>query len=170
MIRDYIRLLVFAVGLLAGVQLPAFVDQYAKRVDAHYLEAKTNFASFQETADRHFSGDVEAMILHHRNSGDVVFQEDGDSIQKIWARIKLLTAEQLAMQQSFPQRAIHALFAANDELMAETRLSYSYVVPLNPDAVLSGLVLGFVLALVIELLVMGLARLLRASPQPSRRY
>ncbi|NQD38235.1 DUF2937 family protein [Permianibacter sp. IMCC34836] len=170
MFRDYIRLMVFAVGLLAGVQLPAFVDQYAKRVDAHYLEAKGNFAGFQDTADRHFNGDVDAMIQHHRQSGDVVFQEDADSIEKIWQRLQLLAAEQLAMQKPFPLRAFHALFAANDELMAETRINYSYVVPLNQDAVIAGVSIGLLAALVIELLIMALARLFRGSPQPVRRY
>ncbi len=171
MFRDYIRLMVFAAGLLAGVQLPGFVDQYAKRVDAHYQEAKHNFAGFQQTADRHFGGDVEAMIQHHLNSGDVVFQEDGDSIRSIWQRVQLLAAEQAAMQQAFLPRAVHALFSANDELLAETRLNYTYVVPLNQDAVLSGIGIGLITALLIELLIMGLARTFRGNnAQPARRY
>ena len=169
MFRDYVRLMVFAVGLLAGVQLPGFVDQYAKRVDAHYQEAKLNFAGFQQTADRHFGGDVEAMIQHHLISGDVVFQEDGDSIRKIWLRVQELTKELQAVQQPFLQRSFHVLFAANDELMAETRLNYTYVVPLNQEAVLAGIVLGFLVALMIELLIIGLAKLFRHSPTPVRR-
>lgn len=169
MFRDYVRLMVFAVGLLAGVQLPGFVDQYAKRVDAHYQEAKLNFAGFQQTADRHFGGDVEAMIQHHLASGDVVFQEDGDSIRKIWQRVQLLGKELQAVQQPFLQRSFHVLFAANDELMAETRLNYTYVVPLNQEAVLAGITIGFVVALLIELLIIGLARLFRGAPAPVRR-
>lgn len=169
MFRDYVRLMVFAVGLLAGVQLPGFVDQYAKRVDAHYQEAKLNFAGFQQTADRHFGGDVEAMIQHHLASGDVVFQEDGDSIRKIWQRVQLLGKELQAVQQPFLQRSFHVLFAANDELIAETRLNYTYVVPLNQEAVLAGITIGFVVALLIELLILGLARLFRGTPTPVRR-
>lgn len=170
MFRDYIRLLVFALGLLVGVQLPGFVDQYGKRVDAHYQEARINFAGFQATADRHFNGDVEAMIQHHLASGDVVFQEDGASIGKIWQRLQMLGAELAAMQKPFPQRAFHALFQANAELMAETRLNYSYVVPLNQEAVIAGVSMGLLLALLIEGLLIGIARLFRGSPQPARRY
>ena len=46
MLRAYLRLVVFALGLLVGVQVPGFVDQYAKRVSAHYIEASKNFAGF----------------------------------------------------------------------------------------------------------------------------
>jgi hypothetical protein len=35
MVAGYVRLIVFAFGLLVGVQVPSFVDQYAKRVSAH---------------------------------------------------------------------------------------------------------------------------------------
>lgn len=170
MVREYIRLMVFAAGLLAGVQLPGFVDQYAKRVDAHYLEAKQNFAGFQQTADRHFRGDVEAMIAHHGRSNDVVFQEDGDSIRALWQRVQLLAAEQAAMQQAFPLRAVHALFAANAELMAETRLNYTYVVPLTQDAVLAGVLTGFALAMLAELLLLTLARLFGVRPSAANRH
>lgn len=170
MFREYLRLIIFAAGLLAGVQLPGFVDQYAQRVDAHYQEAKLNFAGFQQTADRHFGGDVEAMIRHHLASGDVVFQEDGDSIRQIWQRVQLLSRELAAVRQPFPQRAIHVLFTADDELMAETRLNYTYVVPLNQYAVISGILIGLLLALIIELLTLGIARVFRGSSAPAKRY
>lgn len=38
MFRSYLRLLLFTLGLLLGVQVPGFIDDYAKRVDAHRLE------------------------------------------------------------------------------------------------------------------------------------
>ncbi len=170
MFRDYVRLIIFAAGLLAGVQLPGFVDQYAKRVDAHYQEAKLNFAGFQDTADRHFAGNVEAMIEHHLASGDVVFREDGESIRKIWLRVQLLATELAAVQQPFLQRSFHVLFAANDELMAETKVNYTYVVPLTQEAVLAGVLIGLLAALLVEVLILALARLFRGSPQPARRY
>lgn len=170
MIRDYLRLIVFAAGLLAGVQLPGFVDQYAKRVDAHYQEARRNFAGFQDTADRHFNGDVDAMIEHHMESADVVFREDGASIRRLWLRVQLLTQELAAVQQPFLKRSAHVLFHANDELMAETRVNYTYVVPLDQEAVISGIGIGVLAALLAELILLGIARLFRRSPQAVRRH
>jgi len=60
MLTGYLRLIVFAIGLLVGVQVPGFVDQYVKRVSAHQIEAAKNFSGFQDTANRNFGGDVEA--------------------------------------------------------------------------------------------------------------
>ena len=31
---DYLRIILFCGGLLIGIQIPAVVDQYAKRIDA----------------------------------------------------------------------------------------------------------------------------------------
>ena len=42
MLRSYLRLLLFACGLLAGVQVPGLMDQYGKRVDAHLRENKAS--------------------------------------------------------------------------------------------------------------------------------
>jgi hypothetical protein len=50
-LRAYLRLVLFALGLLIGVQAPGFVDQYSKRVSAHYIEVTKNFAGFQRTAE-----------------------------------------------------------------------------------------------------------------------
>ena len=35
MLLSYLRLVLFAVGLLVGVQVPGFISDYAKRVEAH---------------------------------------------------------------------------------------------------------------------------------------
>ncbi len=39
MLRSYLRLLLFAFGLLVGVQIPAFMDVYTQRLEAHRLES-----------------------------------------------------------------------------------------------------------------------------------
>ena len=62
------------------------------------------------------------------------------------------------------------MFSANPELMAETRINYTYVVPLNQEAVFSGIFIGVLVALLAELIFLGIARLFRGSPQPARRY
>jgi len=62
MFTDYLRLILFAVGLLAGVQVPGFIDQYAQRVSAHQIEVATDFRGFQQVADQYFGGSVEALI------------------------------------------------------------------------------------------------------------
>ncbi len=74
MFRSYLRLVLFTLGLLLGVQVPGFIDDYAKRVDAHRLEAAQNIQGFQQTAGQFFNGSLEELVRHYRSNSDPVFQ------------------------------------------------------------------------------------------------
>ena len=160
MLRDYLRLVVFAFGLLIGVQLPGFVDQYAKRVSAHRIEAARNFEGFQRTADRYFNGNVEALLAHYAASPDAVFKDDAKNVAVIYARLKALTAELEAMQRPLASRIAHVALHPDREILDETIAEYSYTVPLNQAAILCGIIAGFSLALLADLLLLALWRLL----------
>ena len=45
---DYLRIILFCSGLLIGIQIPAVVDQYAKRIDAHLTEVLDVLAVFNK--------------------------------------------------------------------------------------------------------------------------
>ncbi len=177
MLRGYLRLVVFALGLLVGVQGPAFVDQYAKRVSAHYLEVKHNFAGFQQAADQYFNGDVSALVAHHLQSPDRVFRGEAKTIGDLFARMKSLAAELDALNGSTLARLIHIIVNPNREILQETTSAYSYTVPLSPEAISYGVVAGLVLALAVELILAGLAgfclhqyqRLARGRHKPPAR-
>lgn len=160
MLRHYLRLVVFTVGLLLGVQAPGFVDQYAKRVSAHYIEVKHNFAGFQQAADQYFNGNVEALVAHHLASPDPVFKGEAKTIGALFARIKTLAAELDAMSGSSISRLIHVAVHPNRDILKETSDAYSYTVPLSPDAILYGVSVGLVIALALELVLVGLLSLI----------
>ncbi len=160
MLRGYLRLVVFAVGLLAGVQVPGFIDQYAKRVSAHYIEAKQNFAGFQQSADQYFNGDIGALVAHHLASPDAVFKGEAKTIEALFARIRTLAAELDAMNASSVARLVHIVVNPNREILQETVAAYAYTVPLSPGAILYGVSTGLVLSLTLELVLTGLLGLL----------
>ncbi len=86
MFRSYLRLLLFTLGLLLGVQVPGFIDDYAKRVDAHRLEAAQNIQGFQQTAGQFFNGSLEELVRHYRSNSDPVFQRDGENLDRLMRR------------------------------------------------------------------------------------
>jgi len=159
MLRAYLRLVLFALGLLAGIQAPGFVDQYSKRVSAHYIEATKSFAGFQRTADLYFGGSVEALIAHHESSSDAVFKDEAKSVAAVYARLKTLALERDAMSGPLFSRIFHVAFQPNRELLNETIAAYSYTVPLNQEAIFCGLVAALLLALLVESLLLGMLRL-----------
>jgi hypothetical protein len=162
MLRAYLRLVLFAVGLLAGVQVPGFVDQYAKRVSAHYIEVTKNFAGFQLTADQYFAGSIDALIAHHEVSPDAVFKDEAKPIREMYSRLQSLAAELEAMRRSMLSRITHVALQPDKEILKETLAAYSYTVPLNQAAILCGVAAGLLLALAVESLSLGLLRAAQA--------
>ncbi|MBW2674963.1 MAG: DUF2937 family protein, partial [Deltaproteobacteria bacterium] len=56
----YFLILIACAALLFGIQIPNFVDQYEKRLDAHFIEVENNLRGYQEIADRYYDGSVAA--------------------------------------------------------------------------------------------------------------
>jgi hypothetical protein len=156
-LRAYARLILFTAGVLIGVQVPSFVDQYFKRVSAHRLEAVTNFRGYEQTAALHFQGDVLGLIEYYEANPDQVFRADAKNIRAIFTRISQHSEELEMLDSSLARQIIHVAFSSDREIIQETVNEYSATVPLNQSAILCGLIAGFFSALLFELLLLGLA-------------
>jgi DUF2937 family protein len=169
MLSHYLRLIVFAFGLLVGVQVPGFVDQYAKRVSAHQIEAVRALSGFQETANTYYAGSIEALIAHHTASADLAFQDEAKSIRQLFDRVTVLNAELAALRGSLAGRIAHVALRSNREIFAETRTAYSYTVPLDPPAIASGIIIGALLALAVDAVLALIVLALSARTHRSHR-
>lgn len=147
---------------MLGVQLPNFVDQYVKRVDAHLKEVQANFADYQRIADRLHHGSVERLILQHENSPDPTFRSEAEPIRKIHARKLRFEAEKTALAGSFWSRAAHVVFKGDHEILDETYANYSFNLPLNANAVVCGLGLGAIAGFSLEMLLLMIRKLARS--------
>ena len=145
--------------MLVGVQVPNFIDQYAKRISAHYLEAKANFSGYQNTADKHFGGSVDALLDHYELSDDTVFEDDSKNIKYIYHRIQNFSSELIALDKSLLKRIFHVAFHSDQQVFQETYHEYSYTVPLNEKAIVCGLLLGLISSLVFEFLFFGIMKI-----------
>lgn len=152
-IREYLRLAVFAIGLLSGVQIPAFIDQYQKRVDAHLLEAKQNLAGFRQTAERYFKGDMQKLIRHYEQSEDVIFRQDAKNVQLIFKRASLLQVQWDNLNSGVVQRAYYLATQYNPQILQETVTQYSYTVPLNPVALGWGICIALLFAALFDMMI-----------------
>ncbi|TFF35569.1 DUF2937 family protein [Pseudomonas sp. RIT623] len=157
MFRSYLRLLLFTFGLLAGLQVPGLVKDYSQRVEAHLLESRQALDGFRQTAQRFFNGDLQALVRHYRGSDDPVFNSDANSIDSLLIRNQALEHEWQALQGSWVSRTWHVLVQPEPALREETLKGYSYRILLVPEAIGWGIGSGFVLAFVVEslLLVIG---------------
>tara|TARA_B110000858_G_scaffold115070_1_gene131496 strand:- start:7716 stop:8252 length:537 start_codon:yes stop_codon:yes gene_type:complete len=161
LLKTYSRLFIFAGGLLLGIQVPNFVDQYERRIDAHYLEVSSNISGFQSTADLLFSGDMEALISYYVHSNDSVFESDAQSIRSIVDRYNRISNEREALSGGILATAIHVILHADDEFIDETFDQYGYTVPLNLLAVEWGLAIALLLTIAIDLGLFGCVKCAR---------
>ncbi|UVJ45254.1 DUF2937 family protein [Pseudomonas sp. LS1212] len=171
MLRSYLRLVLFALGLLVGVQVPGVINDYSQRVEAHLSEARQGLKGFNETAERFFDGDLQALVAHYRASTDPVFRSDADSIASLLGRNQLLESEWQALQGPWYARALHVIAAADPQLREETLKGYSYQILLAPEAIAWGLACALLLALVVESLLLLVGWVVlggRRKPLPER--
>ncbi len=152
-VREYLRLAVFAIGLLSGVQIPAFIDQYQKRVDAHLIEAKQNLAGFRQTAERYFKGDMQKLIRHYEQSEDVIFRQDAKNVQLIFNRANLLQVQWDNLNSGVVRRAYYLATQYNPQILQETVTQYSYTVPLNPVALGWGICIALLFAALFDMMI-----------------
>lgn len=165
LVLSYLRLMLFSVGLLVGVQVPLFVDEYGKSLEAQYLESKRNLGAFEDEARKYFEGSLAELIAHYRRSDDAVFVEGGDSIGELVDRHQLL-ALHLARYRNGPWQAyLETFVTAVPDVRADVGRRFSYAIKLEPTAIAFGLFCGFILSLTGE----GLLRALRAVLRPTRR-
>lgn len=160
---SYLRIILLIFGVLAGIQLPGFVDQYGKSLNAHLIESERSLDEFRDEAEKFFDGDIEQLIAHYEASDDVVFQEGGQSISAIYQRHQLLLRALNEFNENAWSAYIQAFVSPVADIQQEVRSDFSYTVKLSPGAILFGLVCGLVLAIIGELFIRLLARPFRRS-------
>jgi hypothetical protein len=170
----YLIVIVGCIALLLGLQVPNFIDQYQKRIDAHLREVTVNLQPFQEIANKYFGGDLNKLIELHRASEVKPFQEEGEAIRKMVERKLRFEADLVALQASLPLKAWRVLLHGDREMVDETLAQYSYNVPLDQDALSFGAVAALVILLLVELLLAlaryAVAQLRRpTSPSPTQK-
>ena len=175
MLLSYLRLVLFAIGLLVGVQVPGFINDYAKRVEAHLIEAQTGLRGFETTAQQFFKGDLQALVAHYRASDDPVFQSDANSLGAMLDRQLALDKQFQAMQGPWYIRALQVAVAADPDIRQETWNGYSYQILLTPEAMIWGMSGALLLSFGIECLfrlidwvVLGGRRLRQSRPIEDR--
>jgi hypothetical protein len=153
-------ILVFATGLLLGVQAPGFVDQYEKRINAHYLEVNDNFKGFQDIANRFHGGNIESLIKKHDDSGDSTFRAEAEPLRRIFERKIRFERELQAMQTSLIGKVKHIALAGDRETIQETWTNYSINFPLNTSAILFGLTVALISTIAFQMLIILFSKLL----------
>lgn len=161
MLYRYLLILIACSAILIGMQVPSFVDQYAQRLDAHLIEVTENLRGFQEIADRHHGGSLEALVREHEGSTSVTFREEAVPLRAMYLRRQTFLSEQRRLDAHLARQAVHVFFNGHPELIRETQAQYAYTVPLTERALVAGGVFAAGVLLLTELLAKMLSLFFR---------
>jgi hypothetical protein len=150
MFISYLRMALFALGLLVGIQVPGFIEDYTTRVEAQLQESEKGLEGFQKTAKRFFKGDLMALVTHYQESKDPVMRSDASSLRGLIDRSAFLKREALVMQGPWYKQAWHLLMRGDQELLRETLQAYRYQVLFAPEVIAWGLGVALILSLLAE--------------------
>ncbi len=164
-LHHYTSMVVFFLALMAGIQAPNFVDQYVKRVDAHYQEVLGNTEQFIEVANRYHKGSIAALIESHKTNSDPAFRAEARPIQVLYERRVHLEMEKQALQGPLWSQALHIAQSRNEELLRETYDNYTANIPLNVDAALSGILAGIGASILFEIILAFFRLFMRSKKQ-----
>lgn len=153
MIYRYFSILLASMLLLAGLQVPSFVDQYEKRVDAHLTEVTQNLRGFQEIADKYYNGSIEALIEKHEASADLTFKLEAKPIGAMYKRYKIFKREKERLDTNLFNQVRYIALQGDETLLRETVNTYTYTITLNEESALSGAI-----ALIVGLLTADLVK------------
>lgn len=150
--RHYLTLVLFAAGLLFGVQAPNFVDQYEKRIDAHLIEAKAQLAGYFKIADKLYNGDLNGLIQKHARSDTEAFRAENQILIANYDRLQRFELAHGALNSPLVGKVIHVLFFPEKDVLKETIHNYTAAFPMTTDAILCGLAGAVILCVFFELI------------------
>lgn len=150
--HGYLRLLIFMAALLAGLQLPAFIQHYENTLLAHLSEAHLSLQPFQQDARVHTDGDLNKLIARYRQNADAAIRDGGNSLQDLVQRRDYLQKLVNRLSASQFERIWYGLFDTDAALFSTARQQYDYQVVLNQQAIAWGLISGLLLMVLYDLL------------------
>ena len=146
-------LIITACGsLLLGIQIPNFVNQYEMRLDAHLSEVKNNLQGYQDIADRLYDGSITTLISKHEQSDDPTFKQEAQPIRNMLDRYEHFKQEQASLATGLAGKITYLLAKGDRELINETSANYSFNIPLNEAAVVSGFSFMVIVVFIVEFL------------------
>lgn len=152
-VHHYATLVLFAAGLLFGLQAPNFIDQYEDRIDAQLDNAKNFLAEYVLAADSIHTGDGDDVAAQVGTKPGNFIEMDYQALKDAHGELQRFEIEKGALNAPFMAKAIHILFYADDTILEETIQNYKASIPLTGDAILSGLVGGLALCCIFEVVL-----------------
>lgn len=158
---------IFTFNFIIGVQLPEFMQQYLQRLSGHLTEANFQLQQFQHIADIQFNGNLSVLIERYGSNTDVAIQRTGQLIENLATRVTVYEQHIQHLQHGdYLQRLTYFVKEVNLSMAKATIEHFQLAIPLQPNALATGLVFAISIIAIQALLVSGVKWLFRKMYYP----
>jgi hypothetical protein len=141
---------IFTIAFIIGVQFPEFIQQYSQRLSGHLDEALQQLAQFQLIANRHFDGDLSAMVRKYSSNIEPSISETADLIVDTSSRVTHLETHLNNIGQADYFKRLYAFATEYDLTMAQATLQqFQLAIPLDVMSLVSGAILALGVLMII---------------------
>lgn len=156
----------FVINFIIGLQLPAFIQQYAQRLSGHLHEASYQLGQFEVIADSQYRGNLAALIANYQHHSDSAVVQTGNLIANLVTRVERYQQQIDHLQQEdYLHRLYYFFKELNLDMANATLRDYTLAIPLEMPALVTGLVLAIIMMLVTGMLVKSCASLFTTKPK-----
>lgn len=149
--------LVFTTIAVAGLQIPGLLNAYLQRLGGHLDEARLQLAQWQQLAQQHYAGDIDAMIASYQSSLDPAIRASGELVFTLAQRVEQLQSALLGLQDKPLWEQMGRLPLHLDlQIAGASWQNYQWTVPLD----LTAIGLAALVALIITGTLKGVLRAL----------
>jgi len=154
--------LLFAIALIIGMQVPAFIQEYYQRLAGHLAEATRQLFQFKHIADNLYQGDLAQLVNHYLLNADHTIQQTGNLLQQLMTRQAELQRYVDHLQATtYPNKLYYFITEFDHRIGLATWSDFHFTIPLELPAIVTGVTFSISLMLMIRLFTALIKRLIR---------
>ena len=160
----------FTVVFIVGIQLPAFINAYSQRLSGHLNEAKAHLQQYQSIADIQFQGSIEQLIRAFKSNSDTAIQQMSQVITDNKINVENYQQQIINLENNdYLNRLYYFVVQFDGEKASNTLASFIPAIPLELNALITGVVFSLLVSLVITLSSFTSKRLFSKYKQRSKQ-
>lgn len=141
--------ILFTVSFIAGVQVPAFIQQYIQVLNGKLAEAQYHLGKFQSVADQHYQGNLQRLVDQYIDNADAAIKQTGVVVSDLLTRSNNYQIQLNNLTESPYLEKLYYFFANIDMNTAQITVdNFQLSVPLTLEATSTGVVFGLLAVLI----------------------
>lgn len=154
MILGILDRILFSLGVILFLQLPAYIDQYTHRLGGFQRGFSEQINSFQTIADNNFDGDINQLINNFKQNQMPSIRETAETIEYNVSMNQSIQTDLDALQnRTLTQKIFYLLRHLRLALAKDTLNTFSPSIPLNIMSFVYGLLGGILFSSLFYLLI-----------------